>query len=377
MRSDDSSFPNFSLSSIKYNQQSLLRSIGRWFLLRGKRTSVTLFVLVCVLLTLLFLSIPGTGLEMRQLLAETTTVQTMFNTLLGGIIRLVAIVVSINAIVLSQEITNLQDQRDHIDASIQYRNRIDEFVDSDVSPTRPAKFLHAILSVISKQSAMLAKIAEDSENKEFSKQMRQFTSQVTADAERAGRTLSNTELGTFHVLLSGLDYDYSRQLHTAHRLKRQYNSQLGENGVKIMDNFIETLTFFAIGREYFKSLFYERELGRLSKRLLYVSLPAIVFTSYVLLALDAKLFPREMALPLLYMYGITPTSLFISLAYTVALAPFVIFTTYIIRAVTVTINTLAAGPFILDRGATVQKFDLDSSEETWEVAEMDKSPTED
>ncbi len=378
MNPDDHSFESLFPESKMRDRRSIFKKISRWFLLLGRRTSVTLFLLLCVLAVLLAMSVQGTGVDMRRLLTETNTVQTLFNTLLSGIILLVSIVVSINSIVFSQEITDIEDQRDRIDASIQYRDRIDQFMKSDVSPARPAEFLRAILQVIDRQAMALANIAEDSDDGEFREEAKAFADRVTADAERAGETLADAQFGTFKVLLAGLNYDYSRQLHAARRFKRKYRNQLDDDEAEAIDDLVDTLKFFATGREYFKSLYYKRELARLSSRLLYVSLPAIVFTSYVLLALDAKLFPRQMALPIWRAFSIPPLPLFVSFAYTVALAPFVILTAYIIRAVTVTLNTLAAGPFILERGAAIDEFDWEhEDEDDWEITDPETPAADD
>ncbi|WP_227353439.1 hypothetical protein [Haladaptatus salinisoli] len=350
---------------------SVHQRLSQWFLLRGTRLSVTVFLLTGVLAALLLLSVVR-PVDMHNLLSETNTVQSMFNTLLSGIILLVSIVVSINSIVFSQEITDIQNQRERIDASIQYRGRIEEFLESNVSPARPAEFLRVILRVIDQQTTALANIAAKSDDDEFREEAEAFSDRVTADTERAGETLSNAEFGTFKVLLAGLNYDYSRQLNAARRFKRKYGNSLADDEREAINDLIDTLKFFATGREYFKSLYYKRELARLSSRLLYVSLPTIVFTSYVLLALDTNIFPSTSV------FGISPLLLFVSVSYTIALAPYVILTAYVIRAVTVTLNTLAAGPFILQRGAELDEFDWsEHASNDWNVTSPKKEFSDD
>ncbi|WP_458187467.1 hypothetical protein [Haladaptatus sp. NG-WS-4] len=346
---------------------SLSERLSQWFLLRGARTSVSVFLLASVLVFMLTLS-SIRPIDMRTLLSETNTVQSMFNTLLSGIILLVSIVVSINSIVFSQEITDIENQRERIDASLRYRDRIEEFMDSDVSPARPAEFLRAILHVINQQTTALANIAAKSDDDEFRREAEAFSDWVTADAERTAETLSNAEFGTFRVLLTGLYYDYSRHLNAARRFKRKYGHSLADDEREAINDLVDTLKFFATGREYFKSLYYKRELARLSSRLLYVSLPTIVFSSYVLLALDTNIFPETSA------FGVSPLLLFVSISYTVALAPYIILTSYVIRAVTVTLNTLAAGPFILQRGAKIDEFDWgENAASEWNAARQEGS----
>ena len=335
---------------------SVVQRVGHWFLLSGRRESVTLGLLLGVLVGLLALSMVR-PVDVRGLLQDTNTVQTLFNSLLSGTILLVSIVVSISSIVLSEEITDIESQRERIDASIRYRGQLEEFIEADVSPARPADFLRTVLRIIDKQASALAKMAEDGDD-EFDEAAQTFAEEVTAEAERAGETLADARFGSFKVLLAGLNYDYSWQLHVARRFERKYSDDLDDDQRAAIDDFVETLKMFATGREYFKSLYYKREFARLSSRLLYVSLPTIVLTSYVLLALDGNLFPD------VTLFTLTPLAVFVSVAYTVALTPYVVLTAFVLRAMTVTLRTLASGPFVLERGSELNEFDWSEDEVT-------------
>ena len=317
--------------------------------------AVTAILLVGVLITLLVLSTIR-PVDMYALLNDTNTIQTLFNTLLSGMILLVSVVVSINSIVLSEEITDIEHQRERIDASIQYRGQIEEFIEGDVSPARPAEFLRAILKIIDQQSSSLADIAAESDNDQFRDEAETFSENITKEAERAGETLTNARFGTFRVLLAGLNYDYSWQLHVARRFDRKYGDDLDDEEKAAIEDIVETLKVFATGREYFKSLYYKREFAHLSTRLLYVSLPAIVITSYVLLALDANLFPE------VSFFMLTPLMVFVGVAYTIALVPYLTLTAYVLRAMAVTLRTLASGPFILKHGGGFENFDWEEDD---------------
>ena len=345
-------------SSLELPEES---HVARWLLLRGDRWKVTVTLMVGVFLMLLLMTRVRT-VDMTALLTETNTVQTLFNTLLSGIILLVSIVVSINSVFLSQEITDIESQQQRIDSTVQYRNRIEEFIESDVSPARPAEFLRVILATIERQSQVLADRAADSDEEGFAEETAEFRDRVSEDTQRAASTLEGARFGTFNVLLAGLNYDYSWQLHAARRFKRKYHDAITDGENEAIDDLTNTLKFFAVGREYFKSLYYKRELARLSSRLLYISLPTIVFTSYVLLALDSKLIP-ELQIP-----GVTSLVLFVSFAYTVALGPYLIFTAYVVRAATITQRTLSAGPFILQRSSELETLDW---EDTIESTDLD------
>jgi hypothetical protein len=55
----------------------------------------------------------------------------------------------------------------------------------------------------------------------------------------------------------------------------------------------------------------------------------------------------------------------VSFAYTIALAPYLILTSYILRAATIALRTLSAGPFILRTGKNIDSMD-------WDVEEPDR-----
>lgn len=324
-----------------------------WLLLSGNRLAVTGVLLLAVFVGLIALSLVR-PVDMRQLVDETSAARTLFSSMLGGAILLVSIVASINSTALSRELTDIEGQHERIDASIEYRRNIEELIERDISPTRPAEFLSAILGAIASQTQALANVAEDNPDDRFRRTADAFIDEVANDLEQARNKLRAASIGSFDVLLAGLNYDYAGQLHAARRFKREFDESLDEEEQEMIDDFVDTLEFFATGREYFKSLYYERELAKLSSQLLYVSLPVIVFTSYVLLAVDGTLVP-EMSFHL-----ISSLQLFVSFAYTVALAPYVILTAYIIRLSTVTLRTLASGPFFFQQRPSIDIFEQDS-----------------
>ena len=338
--------------------------VKRWLLLTGPRIWVMFVLMFLVFVCLLGLSLVR-PYDMRDLLTETNAVKTLFSTLLSGAILLASIVVSINSIILSQEMTDIESQQNRIDASIRYHREIEDFIEVDITPARPADFMNAVIYAISRQVHSLDHLAADGPSDGFQADVSEFADHVAEDVEQARRTLTAARFGTFKVLLAGLNYNYSGQLHAARGLKRKYGDELGEENREAIQDLIDTLKHMGTGREYLKSLYYKRELARLSSRLLFVSLPVIVFTSYVILALDANLFPD------IFLFGLSPLLLSVAFAYTVALAPFIILTAYIIRAATITLRTLAAGPFILQEGSDIESLRWDASDPSrdWELTD--------
>ena len=330
----------------------------RWMLLTGDRLNVVAVLLLVIAAVLVGVSFVR-PLDVRGLLSETNTVKTLFSALLSGAILLVSIVVSINSTVLSQELGDVQSQQESVASSIEYHQHIEEFIEPEITPAEPREFLRVILHTLAKRVQTLDAAANEGGSEQLRTRLDTFRTEVIDEVIQARDTL-NTHFGTVTVLLVGLNYDYTSQLQAARRLKQ--DDALNDDEEERIDDIIETLKVFATGREYFKSLYYKRELAQLSSRLLLVSLPVIIFTSYILLVLDTEFLPEGA------LFGVPLLLLFISFAYAVALAPYVVLTAYVTRIVTVTVRTLASGPFILREGNEPEELDWGSPEESldWE-----------
>ncbi len=311
----------------------------RWLLLEGHRHAVT-----GALLTLTFLSIIALGslwtFEMSQLLTETQAVQTILNSLLSGIILLVSIVVSINSIVLSYDITHVDTQEDRIEGMIDFRHRLGQITSNKVTPTEPHSFLNAMANTIQREAdELLAEVEETDE--EFAEELNEYVSQITETTERLEHSISEGSGGKFGVLWLGLETDYGPMVNRSREITSRYGNDLSETRTDHFENLIEALQLFATGREYFKTLYYTTEISELSRTLLVVSLPAIVVTASTILAINAHLLPD------IWMWGLPPLLTFVALSLVIALAPFIVLTSYMLRVATVARRTAGGGPFVI------------------------------
>lgn len=314
--------------------------LGRWLLVQGNR-----WVVSGVALGLVGLGLVGIGAvwtdELVRLFTETQVVQTILVAFLSGIILLVSVAVSVNSIVLSQEITALGDQEEEIDETFAFRDSVQAHTDAVVSPARPAAFLQVIFEAIRTDvQELLESIPDDgSALRDRTENLRDdVVSQVDAVDDR----LEAGEFGTSKVLFAGIQYDYSRQVYAVRRLRTEHGDALTDDQRVKLDELLTVLKHFTIGREYFKTLYFKRELANLSRGLLLISFPAIVFLSFALLSLRAGLVPE------LEVVGTPSIIPFVGVTYVAGLAPYTLFSAYVLRTATITIKTLAAGPFILE-----------------------------
>jgi hypothetical protein len=109
---------------------------------------------------------------------------------------------------------------------------------------------------------------------------------------------------------------------------------------------------FGLAREHFKTLYFQWYLINLSRRILIASVPALLVSTGMALFVDIEGYVWTVS-------GVDTLVLFVSLAVTVAVLPFVLLLSYVIRIATVTKYTLSIGPFILRETEDVAKVERD------------------
>lgn len=310
----------------------------RWTLLKGNRV---LFALLLSLTILAFLMVVGTiwEFEMERLVTETRAVQTIFNTLLGGTILFVSVVLSINTAALSQEFEPLPVKLSQIEESIAFQVELEGLVADGVSPVGLKTFLTFVIGAIRAEAESLRATAERVDSNDLRSDFEDFADDIETQLSSMQERLERRNPRLSVILLSGLDYPYAAHINTARRLRVEHGSSLSESDREMLDSLVRVLTVFASGREYFATLYFKRELRNLSGNLLFLSLPVIVFTVYVLLAIDANLFPRA-PIP-----GVRQRLFYVNIAFVVALSPYILLTSYIARIVTVSKHSLETTVF--------------------------------
>jgi hypothetical protein len=314
------------------------RGLRRWVFLDGDRRALTVVLLAVIFGALLLV---GTvwEFEMERLVTETRAVQTLFNTLLGGIILFVSVVLSINTAALTREFASLQVKRSRIEDAIDFQVELEELGDEGVSPAGLKPFLEYVVSAVRSETAALRRGDEAGPG---GGAIASFASEVEAELSLVEDRIRGPHSPVSVVLLSCLDYPYARHINRARRLRVAHGDELTADDRASLDALLQALTIFASGREYFTTLYFKRELRDLSSALLILSLPVIVFTAYVLLAIDAGLFPR------LALKDIGARLLYVNLAFVVALSPYVLLSSYMLRLLTVSKHSLETTVFSLD-----------------------------
>ncbi|MFC6722644.1 hypothetical protein ACFQHN_34985 [Natrialbaceae archaeon GCM10025896] len=310
--------------------------VGRWLLLEGNRIAVAGALLTFVYAVLMFI---GTfwSFEMRVLLTETQTVENILDTFLSGIILLVSIVVSINSIVLSQDMTSIEKQEDRIRGVGDFWQDVDDLTETNKGTTDIRAFLESMTAVIQRHADQIADEAADLES-DFDELANQYSESVTGSLDHL-EEIDNIQGGDFALLWMALEIEYGPLLDRTHGLRSRNEQYDSESFDESLDSLVEAFQLFAVGREYFKTMYYTAEVSRLSRVLLVVSLPAILITASAILAISADLFPEW------WILGLPPLHSLVSTVFAIALLPYIVLTSFMLRLSTVAQRTNAEGVF--------------------------------
>ncbi|WP_440988878.1 hypothetical protein [Haloarchaeobius baliensis] len=279
-------------------------------------------------------------------------IETLFQAHVTAIITGVTLVLTLNQLVLSQELGAAGDQRERMEGAMTFREDVADAVGLAIAPADPAEFLTAMLDAADERAEALADAA--SADGEAAEHVTALTDAVRSNAATTSNSLEGSEFGDFDVVSAALDFNYSWKLYAAKRLSSEHADELSEEAQEALDDLIDLLSLFGPAREHIKTLYFQWELVDLSRAMTYAAVPALLVTSTVLVFFDPTA-PWLAGSTL----GIADVLLVFALANTVAVVPFAILLAYVLRVATVAKRTLSIGPFILRD--TDRSFDYDDA----------------
>lgn len=317
-----------------------------WLLVGANRWVVAALVLAIVFGSLAIL-VALDPVPLGEVVENSDPIETVFQAMLTSIITGVTLVVTINQLVLSQELGAVGDQRERMQGSLEFRENVAEEIDVPVSPADPAVFFQAILDAIEDRARQLedrVSTADPDSREEFEA----YVEELVQSTEVTRVQLEDAEFGSFDVVGAILGFNYSLKIYEGKRLAARYGEDapegeraLDEEGVETLDTVLHLLEQFGLAREHVKTLYFQWALVDLGRAMLYSSIPALAVSTGSMLVLDDA---GTIGGSLL---GVSNLAWLVLLAVTVSLAPFAILLSYVLRIATVTKHTLAIGPFIL------------------------------
>ncbi|MFB6151415.1 MAG: hypothetical protein ABEJ40_06385 [Haloarculaceae archaeon] len=267
-------------------------------------------------------------------------VETLFQALLTAIVTGVTLVVSINSLVLSQELGAVGDQRERMSASMTFRGDVADELGVPASPPEPSAFLRSLVELTGERAERFRDAAGVADGT-VRERVDGYVDDLTHNSSDVADRLDGAQFGTFEVVFAALDFNYSWKVYEARRLRGEHGDELGDEALGALNDLIDALRLFGPAREHVKTLYFQWELIDLSRAMLYSAVPALVVSVGGILALDNPgSVPGSTA-------GVANLGWVTLAATLVALAPFAVLLSYVLRIATVAKRTLAIGPFVL------------------------------
>ena len=156
--------------------------LAQWLLLGGNRLLVTASLLGAVALALVLVATLGPDSLGRALYTD-DTIDWLFQSLLGAIITGVTLVVTINQLVIAQELGAVGDQRQRMEEAMQFREDAEAYLETDVSPARPGRFFRSLLSAVREECSELSSLVSGGTDQSVRTEVTEFTRAVSDETE--------------------------------------------------------------------------------------------------------------------------------------------------------------------------------------------------
>jgi hypothetical protein len=305
--------------------------LRRWLLLEGNRWAVIVGIVAVVFATTMALAVTDVvGL------AKTGFVVSLFGGVVGGLFSFVPIVISVNQLAVSRLSGTPRDLREDVDEVRDFRAKIEEMyahahpeAGTLVSPTNPDAFLDRVVSVVADRATDLEEAVGDAPAVEAYVQVirRQLTHVHEQIEAGDGRLID--------LLVALMGDDYSSNVNETRRLRARFGGTLPEEADRALDDLEELFVSLDVLRGYYKSMYIQTVLSRLSRLIVYSGVGAFLLSAF-LIVLFAQGPPS--APPLLL-------DLLVSAALAVATAPFAVLSAYVVRIAVIAERTAAPGAF--------------------------------
>jgi hypothetical protein len=317
-----------------------------WLYLEADRRLVVAGLVAAVFLVVLAvgLVLPAAAPKLRS----GDAIGTLFQGFLTATITGVTLVLTLNQLVLSQELGAVGDQRERMAGALDFRDDAADLIEAPVSPARPSQFLRGLVQMTGRHARDLRDAVSEEQSAHAA--VADLTGSLIDNAEAVTDSLDGAQFGEFDVLSAALNFNYSWKIFAAQRIRE--TETLDDDAEAALDSLVDTLELFGPAREHFKTLYFQWELINLSRGILAAALPALLVAVGMIAFFDPT-GPASRAL------GIVPV---VAVASTISTLPFLVLLAYVLRIATVTKHTLSIGPFILRETEQVEEVAWDDGE---------------
>ncbi|MFB6155204.1 MAG: hypothetical protein ABEJ22_04860 [Haloferacaceae archaeon] len=308
--------------------------LRRWVLLTGSRTVLAggIAVGVAALTALLVVTdavYVGPQSNLSTVLGSGT---------LGALATIVTVTLSINQLILSRVFGSPADLTDRLEGNLEFRRSVEDVAGVNTSPNDPGSFLALVGSTLEERAASLDRNTESMDDLDDDA-VDDFASYTAALVDYADHlATAEDSQSTFEVLVISLGTEYADQIDDTRHLQSTYGDRVPGDVADDLDASLELLKSVATIRQFFKTLAIQQDLARLSRRLIYTGVVAVLVTFYLALAYTGS--GLSPTLPAAWLPAV------VSVAAGVIFAPLAVLVSYLLRVATVTLYTVSVGSFI-------------------------------
>ena len=267
---------------------------------------------------------------------QTATLYLLF-ALTSGNITLITIVVSLNQLVLTRHLESPSDIDNEMSSMRSYRENVRNTIHQTVTPVNPAEFFLLLFRSLQQDLRSLEEhewtLQDEHVQQEFNETFSDLHDHIVDIIE----LLEESEAGLIFALFTTLSSDYERYIETIWRLQYEHGDQLPESVGETIERIRKTIEHIGVARRIFKTTYIQSKLTSLSRRLLYIGLPALLGTIGFMLLFTA---PTRAS--------IAPELLAVAIPFivTAGLAPIVVLASSILQLATLTGEDTAMYSFI-------------------------------
>lgn len=308
--------------------------VVRWVLVEGNRLLVAGLLMGGFFLILASLStVDVVGFTDEGVIAP------LAGGMIAGTLSLITIVLTINQLILSQELGHAGTVREQTEATLALRNELETKSKIPISPDRPVDFIHAVVHVIREDARRLRDqvTMDDRAPAPLPAELQQYASDIMKQGDHVQHLLADIDPHTLRRITDILEYQQGFGLNAGRALLNKSSGKTDPRVEDALRSLIRSQRLFLVSQSYAKAVYLERELAQLSRMMLYVGLPAATTAFIIGFAYgdlqESILYPKHLQF-------VIPVML------TIILAPLALLAAYMVRIATITQRTVTGGTFL-------------------------------
>jgi hypothetical protein len=254
-----------------------------WLLISGNRLLITGAVLVVVFIGLWGAVVSG----LVPLREQTATLYLLF-ALISGNFTLITIAVSLSQLILTRHLESPGDIRKEITNMRSYRQNVRETTHQTMTPVRPSGFFLLLFRSVQQDVHSLAEREWTIDDERAKQDLDELVADLNDHTTAVIDLLEESDAGLVFALFTALSADYARYTDTIWYIQSEYSEDLPDPTHETIDRIIETIEHIDVARRIFKTTYIQSELTALSRRLLYIGLPALIGAMVFMLLYTAR-----------------------------------------------------------------------------------------